>query len=182
MARFRVRVSIGAALLSFVSAAPALAQGAPAPAPQTPTEIARVRAELDKLRAEFDSLRRAYDDRLQQLEQRLTQIGGGPMVVAPQTPVAPPVQQTPPVPQQQQPPPTQPDPQAPVAQPVNSGKVFNPDISVNGNFIAAAGRNPFATLSPLQLSERRGLAPRSGLAHIQMTKKYTGLFLTQTCS
>jgi hypothetical protein len=31
--------------------------------------------------------------------------------------------------------------------------VFNPDISVNGNFVGAAGRNPFATLSPMQLSE-----------------------------
>ena len=36
---------------------------------------------------------------------------------------------------------------------MGSGKVFNPDISANGNFIAAAGRNPFATLSPMQLSE-----------------------------
>ncbi len=31
--------------------------------------------------------------------------------------------------------------------------MFNPDISVNGNFIAAAVRNPFATLAPFQLSE-----------------------------
>ena len=152
MARFRVRVSIGVAFVVVVSALPGFAQTASTPAPAlTQAEIARVRAELDRLRAEFDSLRRAYDDRLQQLEQRLTQIGGGPLVLTPQTSV-PPVQQTPPIPQQQTPP-TQPDPQAPAPQPVNSGKVFNPDISVNGNFVAAAGKNPFATLSPLQLSE-----------------------------
>jgi hypothetical protein len=32
-------------------------------------------------------------------------------------------------------------------------KMLNPDISVNGNLVGAMGKNPFATLSPLQLSE-----------------------------
>jgi hypothetical protein len=47
------------------------------------------------------------------------------------------------------------DPAAPQGTPAPAGasKVFNPDISVNGNFIAAAGRNPFATLAPFKLSE-----------------------------
>src|SRR6185503_11927011 len=86
---------------------------------------------------------RVYDDRLQQLEQRLSQIGGGPLVVTPPAvPVAPPA-----TPQAVEPAP--PQTQAPVA----SSKVFNPDMSVNGNFIGAAGRNPFTTLSPMQMSE-----------------------------
>ena len=49
------------------------------------------------------------------------------------------------------PPPETPPPQA--TPPPASGKVFNPDISVNGNFVAAMGRNPFGTPAPLQLSE-----------------------------
>jgi len=34
-----------------------------------------------------------------------------------------------------------------------TGKMFNPDISVNGNFVGAAGKNPFATLPAMQLAE-----------------------------
>ena len=34
-----------------------------------------------------------------------------------------------------------------------TGKVFNPDISVNGNFVGVAGKNPFATLPAMQLTE-----------------------------
>jgi hypothetical protein len=86
-----------------------------------------------------------YDDRLVQLEQRLAQIGGGPLVV---TPAAPPPAAPP-----QDPPPQ--DPQTPPSgqAPPGSSKVFNPDMSVNGNFVGAAGRNPFTTLSPMQMSE-----------------------------
>lgn len=48
--------------------------------------------------------------------------------------------------------PSQPAPQ-PSAAPAGSSKVFNPDMSVNGNFIGAAGQNPFATGPALRLSE-----------------------------
>src|SRR4030095_3979888 len=44
-------------------------------------------------------------------------------------------------------------PQPTVAAPVGAGKVFNPDISVNGNFVGIAGKNPFQKLPALQLSE-----------------------------
>ena len=143
MARVRHSFIFCLVLTGLAGVSPALAQTTPAPgSAQTPQqdEVRRVREELEKLRKEFDSLRRAYDDRLLQLEQRLAQIGGGPMVG----------------PQQQQPPPPPPTPEPPQtsqgAAP-GSSKIFNPDMSVNGNFIAAAGKNPFATLSPLQLSE-----------------------------
>jgi hypothetical protein len=150
MARVRVRVSTGVLLLAGIVAAPALAgaqqpqSAPPAAAAAAPAQVTQVREELERLRLEFEALRRTYDERLQQLEQRLIQIGGGPMVLTPQA--------VPPVPQQAPPPVPQTDP-APAPQPAGSSKVFNPDISVNGNFIGAAGHNPFATLSPLQLSE-----------------------------
>ena len=159
MARVRVRVSTGVLLLAGIVAAPAIAgaqqpqSAPPAAATARPAQVTQVREELERLRLEFEALRRTYDERLQQLERRLTEIGGGPMVL---TPVA---TQTPPPDQQQTPPPPPPQtdpatpPAGPAQQPIGSSKVFNPDISVNGNFIGAAGRNPFATLSPLQLSE-----------------------------
>jgi hypothetical protein len=157
MARARVPFVFGLVLIAGVSGQPASAQtpvaapaapGPPAQSVQPVTaEVQRVRDELAQLRKEFESLRRAYDDRLVQLEQRLAQIGGGPLVL-PQEPALP-AQAGPPQPQQT----TEPPPQAPQTPPVGSSKVFNPDISVNGNFIAAAGSNPFATLSPMQLSE-----------------------------
>ena len=166
MSRLRVRVCVGTAMLVAGSVLPAAAapQSPATPtvqAPATPkdAEVARLRAELDRLKAEFDALRRTYDDRLLQLEQRLTQIGGGPMALMP-----PATSETRPAEVQQsgqstqaQPPPAQaaqqPEPPQQPAPTPQSGKVFNPDISVNGNFVAAAGRNPFAEFSPLQLSE-----------------------------
>lgn len=148
MARVRVRVSTGLLVLAGIVAAPALARAQqsqsppPAGAIAASPQVTQVREELERLRLEFEALRRTYDERLQQLERRLTEIGGGPLVIpqaGAQTSVTPP----------QDP---QPAPQ-PAPQGAPSSKVFNPDISVNGNFIGAAGRNPFATLSPLQLSE-----------------------------
>ena len=150
MARVRVRVSTGVLLLAGIVAAPALAgaqqqqSAPPAAAAAAPAQVTQVREELERLRLEFDALRRTYDERLQQLERRLTEIGGGPQAV-PQAGV-----QTALTPPQQDP---QTASQPPAPQAGQSSKVFNPDISVNGNFIGAAGRNPFATLSPLQLSE-----------------------------
>ena len=150
MARVRVRVSTGVLLLAGIVAAPALAgaqqqqSAPPAAAAAAPAQVTQVREELERLRLEFDALRRTYDERLQQLERRLTEIGGGPQAVPQagvQNGVTPPPQDP------------QPAPQPPAPQAGQSSKVFNPDISVNGNFIGAAGRNPFATLSPLQLSE-----------------------------
>jgi hypothetical protein len=157
MARVRVGVSTGALVLAGIvaAAAPVGAQqpqtAAPAAGAAAPAEVKQVREELERLRLEFEALRRTYDERLQQLEQRLMQIGGGPMAVtlASPEPAPPRQQQTPPPVSQAEQVPAQPAPQ----QPAGSGKVFNPDISVNGNFIGAAGKNPFATLSPLQLSE-----------------------------
>ncbi len=103
-------------------------------------EVARVGDELARLRREFDQLRRAYDERLLALEQRLGQLTSGPIATAADPPPAPsPVPGT--------------TPAAVQAAAPAAGKVFNPDTSVIGNFIGAAGRNPFATPPALQLSE-----------------------------
>lgn len=131
-------------ICGWAPSASAQAVSIPAPASGAQqSEVGRVREELDRLRREFDALRRAHEERLLALEQRLAQMAAGPSVPdtatsqnAGQLPAQPPA--APDVTAQQTPQP---------------GKVFNPDISVNGNFIAAGGRNPFATLSPLQLSE-----------------------------
>jgi len=58
----------------------------------------------------------------------------------------------------QEPPPTQtptptPAPSPSPAPAPQTGKVFNPDISVNGNFVGVAGKNPFVTLPAMQLTE-----------------------------
>jgi hypothetical protein len=127
------------ALLAIGGASPVLAQ---TPVAASAQEVERVRGELDRLRQEFDLLRRTYDQRLLALEQRLMQIGGAP--AAPTPPAQPPQADA-----AKAQDPTPPAPAVPTA----TSKIFNPDISVNGNVIAAAGRNPFATLSPLQLSE-----------------------------
>ncbi len=103
-------------------------QAPPASVAQTAGDVQQVRDEVARIKREFDVLRRQYDERLLALEQRLAQIGG---------PIAAPA-----APQTPQP--------APVAA---SSKVFNPDISVNGNFVGAAGKNGPAGLPPLQLSE-----------------------------
>ena len=123
------------------------------------------------------------DERLVALEARLNQIGGGPLTGTTGTTtgtrtgddgydrydsttgtaqVPPP--QVPAIPQQPPPPPpptppatpqTPPDtPQTPTATPQTS-KVFNPDISVIGNFIGVAGKNEFSS-QPRYAVERSG--------------------------
>jgi len=120
--------------------------GAPAPAQASAApDVKGVQEELARLRAEFDQLRRQYDERLLSLERRLTELGGGPLVVpapSPSDPVGPPASREP----------------APARAPQAQGiaatsKIFNPDISVNGNVVGAAGRNPVNGLPPLDLSE-----------------------------
>jgi hypothetical protein len=121
------------------------------PAAASASAIEQVRDEVARLKSEFESLRRQYDERLSQLEQRLTQLGGGPLVLAPAPQVAAPT----PSPADVQPPPT-----AAVASadqtsglPAGSSKVFNPDTSVVGNFLGAAGRHPAGAQPSLQLTE-----------------------------
>lgn len=49
--------------------------------------------------------------------------------------------------------PAKPQDPAPTGAPAQSSKVFNPDISVIGNFVGVAGKNPMSTQPPFQMSE-----------------------------
>ena len=148
-----VRFSIiPSAVLSIVLlSSPVFAQSPASPPAQAPAaSVTQVRDELERLRLEFDAIRKAYDERLLALEQRLAQIGGGPLAPAATLAPVPATGAPPPAPAATQ------DPQAPatpVTAPVQSSKVFNPDISVIGNFVGIGGKNPFNTEPAFQLSE-----------------------------
>jgi hypothetical protein len=149
---------------SLASIRPVLAQTAPlAPTPASAQEVQQVRGQLDQLKKDFDILRRQYDQRLSELEARLHDVeasatgpSSSPALALPSAPasaaipapaaglpdpvsVAPPVEQAPGAASSQVGP--------------GASKVFNPDTSVIGNFIGAAGKNEMSTQPSLQLSE-----------------------------
>src|SRR5262245_30822852 len=130
----------------------AQAANAPAPAPVpvvTTADVVEMRAEIDRVRDEFETLQRQYVDRLVALEVRLQQLGAVPVTAQAEQVAAPP----PPAPA----PPQLPDPaaQAPTTSQVGpaAAKVFNPDMSVIGNFVGVAGENPMSDQRSLELSE-----------------------------
>jgi hypothetical protein len=136
---------------SAVSSTPAaFAQSAPKAAErgeaQDLRQVQEVRDELERLRNEFDALRQEYERRMSSLEQRLGGLSG-PRVIE-QSPLPPaPAPAPDPVGAPQ-------DPQPVPAAAYSAGsKVFNPDISAIGNFLAAGGENPHATESSMQLTE-----------------------------
>jgi hypothetical protein len=129
-----IRPGLVALALAFGAvAAPALAQPPQPPGDQT---LRDAQAEVARLQQELAAMREQYDARLRVLEERLAALAAAapepPPVVAPPAPAPPvaPTQELPPVP-------------APVASSAaSSGKIFNPDIAVIGNFLGAAGHNP----------------------------------------
>lgn len=130
-----MRHRVGAGVLAVVVMAtfgPRVEAQQPAASPGDVTEI---RGELARLRAEFDEVRRQYGERLAQLEARLAALGAAP---------APPAIQAPPASE---------PPSSPIVLPPASARVFNPDMSVNGNFLGSAGKNPFTPEPSLQLRE-----------------------------
>jgi TolA-binding protein len=146
--------------------------------PADAEQIRQLREQVDGLKQEFEGLRQQYDARLRQLEQRLERLidsgavvaAGGTVATGVQTgmasavPVAtsaaadPQVATPDPGAQPAAPTPT-PDPgaqpQGPPsgAVPLGSSKVFNPDMSVIGNFVGAAGENDLSDQPSLQLTE-----------------------------
>lgn len=160
MTRAHILSAASAGLLAVLcSARPSLGQTAgtpPAPAPAaqaqttaTPQQLQQVLDEIDRLKKEFEALRQTYDQRLSTLEQRIGGLTGGPNV-----PEAPPAAA--PLILNLTPASFAPADQAPQQSQGNmagAAKAFNPDISVIGNFIGVAGKNPMSTQSPFQLSE-----------------------------
>jgi hypothetical protein len=146
--------------------------------PQTQPPAAdqqQLREELNRLRKEFESIRDSYGQRLTALEARIAQISGAtvPSPAAPiepvptlpvQPPTAPPV--SPPVAAPAPPPGQQVEVPAGAAGaggpqgalPVYGGasalsKIFNPDISVIGNFLGAVGTNAIRPSPVFELNE-----------------------------
>ena len=172
MARSLVRVSV-LILGGLLSPATVLAQGAGRSVADPATAVVAsetaasqtLRDELDRLRREFDAVRRQYDERLLALEARMNQIGGGPAATGAEGTTGTRVRRyagttgtqgttgTPQVPAPQVPAPQVPAPVEPPAAPPQTSKVFNPDISVIGNFIGVAGKNDFSSQPAMQLSE-----------------------------
>jgi hypothetical protein len=155
------RVMTAALAAGVVSAHPAGAQtvtsASPVPAPPPAEQIRQLSVEVARLQQEFEAIRRQYDERLLALEQRLQQLGGGPMAAPPApTPASASAATT------SAPAPTLAAPPAPMAStapeqgtpvPAGSSKVFNPDTSVIGNFLGAAGKHPMSDQRSLQMSE-----------------------------
>jgi hypothetical protein len=120
-----------------------------------------LRQEIDQLRRDFEALKQQYGDRLAALEGKLASTEGAP-------PAAAPAAAAPDAPQAQQPAPPPPPVQVPPGAegaggptgslPVYGGaaagsKIFNPDITVVGNFLGAAGRNVEQPSPALEMHE-----------------------------
>ena len=138
------------AISLIASQASAQTSRAPLPAePSSGSHAQQIRDEVDRLRKEFEAIRDSYGARLAALEAKLAG-----------TATPPGVAQTPPT--------------APATADVPSGaasaggtqgalpvygnataasKIFNPDIAVIGNFLAAAGRNTIDPAPAFQLNE-----------------------------
>jgi hypothetical protein len=151
MNRFHWSAAVCGLVVAISPWSRAYAQTAVTPPATAARDVEQVRDELARLKSEFESVRRQYDERLSQLEQRLSQLGGGPLVVATPALQAAATAPATPAPQDAAPPPAPVDQSA--AMPASSSRVFNPDTSVIGNFLGAAGKNPFSTQPSLQLSE-----------------------------
>jgi hypothetical protein len=159
-----VALMIGSGAAYAQAQSPPRAASPPAPPAATPASASSSprHSEIERIRAELAQLRKDYEQRLDALEQRLEKslearkpgsLGAWKpesLEVAKPNQVPPPTQPPPTPPPPVQPPPDQP---APAQQPTLSSKVFNPDISVNGNFVGAAGKNEASDQPPLQLTE-----------------------------
>ena len=164
---FVASVGVVVCLSHPASAQTPVPAGAPvtsAPSAGVP-QVQQVREELDRLKLELESIRQQYDQRISILEQRIGDLSGPNVIAAPAAASVPAVSLPEPAAQAQTPPP--PVPAVPATTPVDqsagqsaapqnaagSGKVFNPDTSVIGNFLGVAGKNPSSTQPSMQLSE-----------------------------
>ena len=140
MSRFHAVAAVAASVAVLWLPSQAHAQS-PAPASPTltsPAAVDAIRDEFDRLRAEFADVQRQYDARLAALEQLLTKLTGEAAPVATQQVAAPE--------------PAPPAPTPPPAPQVGRG-VFNPDMSVNGNFVGFGGKNPMGQSPSFELTE-----------------------------
>jgi len=144
----RVLTVIGVCLAAAV---PVAAQSPVSP-PAAETAQQALRDELDRLRREFEVIRKQYDERLLALEQRVSELGQGPSAPSGTAGTASATGTTGTIGTAGTQDPV-PAPQTPAAAPPQSSKVFNPDISVIGNFLGVAGKNDQSTQPAMQMSE-----------------------------
>jgi len=112
---------------------PLSARAAPPPASE----------ELERLRAEMAALRREHAEKMAALEQRLQALESTP--VRSPAPAGPPPSPVPPPARQVEVPPGAGGPTGPLpvyGAATAASKIFNPDIAMVGDFLAAAGGNP----------------------------------------
>ena len=120
---------VGIFVLSAVFAAAPGSAFAQAADPQA------LRQEIDQLKADIETLRQQYSERLSALEARLASLEPGAACAA------------------GAPAPAQPDTLPSPGAAAGASKMFNPDISVIGNFVGVAGKNPMSDEPPLSLTE-----------------------------
>ena len=145
---------------------PAIAPNAPANGADNAAAVDAIRDEVDRLRAELADVQRQYDARLAALEQLLARLAtpaatpvtasATPAAIAPASLASPATIAA--IAQAQQPAPPAPTPELPAeppptALPPSSSRAFNPDMSVNGNFVGIGGENPFGGPPSMELTE-----------------------------
>jgi hypothetical protein len=124
---FAIMTMAGAARRAWAQAQPPAAPGL-APPQNAPANAQDLLQQIAQLKKELEEVRRTYGERLAALEAQVAAAAA-----APQAPAAPPA----------------PSPAAPAA----SSKVFNPDISVIGNVLGAAGSNPVSPSPSIEFKE-----------------------------
>jgi hypothetical protein len=161
-----VAFAMCAAIHFIPSRASAQTSGTPASAgpssvgdPQQ-ADAQQIREEVDRLRKEFETIRDSYGARLAALEAKLAGTAGAPAAQAPAPAQTAVIAQAPATAAATAdvPPGAAGAGGAQGALPVYgnasaTSKIFNPDIAVIGNFLAAAGRNTVDPAPALQLSE-----------------------------
>jgi len=142
-------------MAGLVATTPAAAQTAAAAgslsAIAAPDPTRELVDEIAALRTDFDNVRRQYDERLAALEERLNEIRGERAVASASADPNPAASTAAVEPDSLSPA----DLLAPASPqlPASSTTVFNPDISVIGNFLGSGGRNPNGEDASLALTE-----------------------------
>ncbi len=139
-----MRSTVGLAVLAgmlLAASGPALAQGTPDTA-----SAQALKGDIERLRQELAAIQQQYGERLASLEARLTALEGAANAAPPPTPAAEPAAAPPPPAQAPESPP-------PGYNAAAASKVFNPDMSMIGNFVGVSGRDPVDTAPAFSLSE-----------------------------
>lgn len=138
------------AFVGIIHAGPAAAEqlaASASPGSAAPDPVLELLEEIAALRADYQALQRTYDERLSGLERRLEELRLAATPADEARGVVDAVTAAP------QPAAVAPEPAPQAAAAPVAGNVFNPDISLIGNFVGTAGRNPNGEDPSLSLTE-----------------------------